>query len=235
MSENLPAKQGKFPVPKLEDLYGDVELASKYNDLNKLLNSQPKPEWVQINKFANNSKYLPIERVEYLLTTIFIRWRLEIISSVVMANSIVTVVRLHVLNPIDNQWDWQDGIGASPIQTAKGASATDFTQVNTAAVQMAAPASESMALKDAAEKYGKLFGKDLNRKDEINYAPMQEAKANALGPIPEELAVVIEEKNTVEDLDDLWNANSGYHANKDFITRMKARRQAIAKKEDLND
>ncbi|HLZ16551.1 MAG TPA: hypothetical protein VKQ08_05900 [Cyclobacteriaceae bacterium] len=232
---NLPVTQPKYPLPKLEELYGDVELASKFNDLNKLLNAQPKAEWVQINKFANNSKYLPIERVEYLLTTIFIRWRLEIISSAVMANSVVTIVRLHVLNPIDNQWDWQDGIGAAPIQTKKDAAATDFSQVTTAAVQMAAPASESMALKDAAEKFGKLFGKDLNRKDEINYAPMQEAKSNVLGPVPKELAAVIEAKETTEEIDEFWTANPSYHANRDFILRMKAQREMIAAKEVVHE
>lgn len=31
------------------------------------------------------------------------------------------------------------------------------------------PAAESYAIKDAAEKIGKLFGKDMNRADQINY------------------------------------------------------------------
>ncbi len=70
-----------------------------------------------------------------------------------------------------------DGIGASPIQTAKGSAATDFTQVNTSAVQMAAPAAESYALKDAAEKLGRIFGKDINRKDTIDIAPVLQNKA----------------------------------------------------------
>jgi len=33
----------------------------------------------------------------------------------------------------------------------------------------AAPAAESYAVKDAAEKIGKIFGKDLNRADQIVY------------------------------------------------------------------
>ena len=36
-------------------------------------------------------------------------------------------------------------------------------------VMKAAPAAESYAIKDAAEKIGKLFGKDLNRADKIMY------------------------------------------------------------------
>jgi hypothetical protein len=232
MSDQLPAKQQKFQLPKIEDLYGEVELASKYNDLNKILNMPPKPEWVKENKFANNTKYIPIERVEYLLTSIFIKWRVEIKSTQVMANSVVTIIRLFVLNPVSNEWDWQDGIGACPIQTAKGAAATDFGQVNTAAVQMAAPASESFALKDAAEKLGKLFGKDLGRKDEINYAPMQENKfANVVikaKELPEELLAVIAEADP-DALVALYEANEEYHHLPAFMQAIVARKEAYAK------
>lgn len=170
----------KRKLPKLADLYNDVELAAKQNDLLVLLNQDPKPEWVKRNQYANNTPYIPIQIVEYLLTSIYQKWRFEIKDVQVMANSVVVTGRLHVLDPITNEWDWQDGVGAAPIQTAKGAAATDFTQVNTAAVQMAAPAAESYALKDAAEKFGKLFGKDINRKDVIQLEYVLANKAEQL-------------------------------------------------------
>jgi hypothetical protein len=165
-------------LPSLPDLYADPEAAAKKNDLLTLLNQPPKPEWIKQNKFANNTNYIPIDKVEYLLTAIYQSWRFEIKSAQIMANSIVVIGRLHILDPITSQWDWQDGIGASPIQTAKGSAATDFTQVNTSAVQMAAPAAESYALKDAAEKLGRIFGKDINRKDTIDIAPVLQNKAD---------------------------------------------------------
>lgn len=165
------------PLPALQDLYADVEQAARKNDLLTLLNQPPKPEWVKQNKFANNTNYIPIDKVEYLLTAIYQSWRFEIKNVQVIANSIVVTGRLHILDPITNQWDWQDGVGASPIQTAKGAPATDFNQVNTSAVQMAAPAAESYALKDAAEKLGRIFGKDINRKDTIDITPSLQNKA----------------------------------------------------------
>lgn len=231
MSKEL-AQQPKYPLPKIEDLYADKELAVRQNELNRLLNMPPKPEWIKLNPFAGNAPYIPIERVEYLLTALFIRWWVEIKEVKLIANSVTVLIRLYVIDPITGDTIWQDGVGAAPLQTAKGAGATEFDKINSAAVQMGAPAAQSYAVKDAAEKWGKIFGKDLGRKDELNYAPMQEAKANALGTIPEELAAVIEEKETVEELDELWGANATYHANRDFITRMKARRQAIAKKEE---
>ena len=76
---------------------------------------------------------------------------------------------MHFIDPITGQWDWQDGIGASPLQTDKGAGAIDFQKIKNGAVMMAAPSAESFAIKDAAEKLGKIFGKDLNRRDAMAY------------------------------------------------------------------
>lgn len=170
----------KRELPKLNDLYENVEVAAKNTQLNILVNQEPKPAWVKQNKFANNTLYIPIQTVEYLLTSIYLKWKVEIKGVQVVANSVVVMVRLHIQDPVTGEWDWQDGVGASPIQTEKGASATDFTKVNTSAVQMAAPAAESYAIKDAAEKLGKLFGKDLNRKEVIEILPNLESKADVL-------------------------------------------------------
>lgn len=178
MDNKLTSPKRQLPI--LNDLYQDVELAARNSELNVLLNQQPKLDWIKQNKFANNTNYLPIEKVEYLLTSIFLAWRLEIKEVTVIANSVVVCVRLHIQSPITGEWDWQDGIGAAPIQTKSGAPATDFSQVQTSAVQMAAPAAESYALKDAAEKLGKLFGKDLNRKDVLEIAPQMQNKADVL-------------------------------------------------------
>jgi hypothetical protein len=133
------------------------------------LNHEPKPEWIRTHPQVSNARYIPIEVIEYLLTTIFIRWNVEVKNVQVIANSVCVTIRLHYQNPIDGEMRWQDGIGASPMQTASGAGATDFTQIKSAAVMIAAPAAESYALKDAADKLGKLFGKDLNRKDSMGY------------------------------------------------------------------
>lgn len=156
-------------LPKLKDLYkGDLD-TKRENDLNMLLNNEPKPQWVKKHPFASNVKYIPIGIIEYLLTSIFIRWHVEIKAVQVIANSVVVTIRLHYQHPINGEVRFQDGIGASPIQTAKDAAATDFTQVKSDAVMKAAPAAESFAIKDAAEKLGKLFGKDLNRLDVFGY------------------------------------------------------------------
>lgn len=168
-------------LPTIQELYEDVELKQKQNSLNILLNQQPAETWMKPHPTAtkkvtvNGEKrdvpimYLPIERVEWLLTRIFIQWKVEIKEVQMIANSVVVTVRLHYQDPLSSEWLWQDGIGAAPLQTAKDAGAIDWAQIKSAAVQMGAPAAESYAVKDAAEKIGKLFGKDMNRADQIAY------------------------------------------------------------------
>lgn len=157
-------------LPTLTELYsGELDIKKKQNELNVLLNQPPREDWVKKHPFAANVKYLPIERVEFLLTMLFLDWRVEVKNIMVIANSVVVTIRLHYQNIINNEWSWQDGIGACPIQTEKGAGAMDWNKTNNDAVMKAAPAAESYAIKDAAEKLGKIFGKDLNRKDVIGY------------------------------------------------------------------
>ncbi len=159
----------KKNLPKLKDLYTGSLDVKRENDLNILLNHEPKPEWVKKHPMVSSAKYIPIEIIEYLLTSVFIRWNVEIKEVKVVANSVLVIIKLHYQNPIDGEMRWQDGVGAAPLQTAKDAPATDWAQIKSDAVMKAAPAAESYAIKDAAEKLGKLFGKDLNRKDAFGY------------------------------------------------------------------
>ena len=160
----------KRQLPALADLYdGDLELKDDQNKLNILLNQPPKASWIKDHPFAKGVKYIPIGRIEYLLTRLFIKWWVEVKSIQTIANSCVVILTLHYQNVENNEWSCQDGIGAAPIQTEKDSGAMDWNKVRTDSVMKAAPAAESYAIKDAAEKIGKIFGKDLNRKDEIIY------------------------------------------------------------------
>ncbi len=174
-------------LPKYEDLVsGDIERKEKENDLNKLMNMPPAAGWLKQHPMAKNVKYIPIERVEWLLTKIFIRWWVEVRQVQTIANSVVCTVRLYYKDVLSDETLWQDGIGAAPIQTSKGAGAMDWNSTLNDAVMKAAPAAESYAVKDAAEKIGKIFGKDMNRADQILYS---------------DLAHMPEKKDKLEDLE----------------------------------
>jgi hypothetical protein len=165
--ETLPAER---KVPTLQELIGgDINLKSKQNDLNLLLNTNPPEGWLREHPLAKGVKYIPIERIEYMLTSIFQKWNVEIRQVQIIANSVVVTVRLYYQDTLSNEMLWQDGIGASPIQTDKGSGAMDWNKTKNDAVMKSAPAAESYAVKDAAEKIGKLFGKDMNRADKIMY------------------------------------------------------------------
>lgn len=187
---------------KLEDLFADKELAFKRNELNIILNADPKPAWIKQHPFVNNYKYIPIERLEWLLTMIFQKWHVEIKDVKQMANSVAVTVRVHVLNPISGEWEWNDGVGASPLQVDKGAGAIDWNSIKSGSVQMSAPSAESYAIKDACEKFGKIFGKDLNRKDTMSYELLNDRFAP-------ELKAEIDAIQTKEELTAYYAKNKG--------------------------
>lgn len=157
------------PVPKLQDLVNMEVVNSNENELQVLLNQNPPEAWIKTNKYANNSRYLAIDKVEYMLTSVFLKWWVEVLEWKVIANSVAVAVRLFYVSPITGETLHQDGLGAMPMQTDEGAGAVDFNHIKTSAVQMALPGAESYAIKDAAEKIGRVFGKDLNRKDLMGY------------------------------------------------------------------
>ena len=99
-------------LPTIQDLYSERDLLSKSNDLNILLNQDPKKEWIKSHPMNAKLKYLPIERVEWLLTNLFVRWKVEVKDYKLIANSVTVDVRVHYLDPITNTWEWQDGVGA---------------------------------------------------------------------------------------------------------------------------
>lgn len=159
-------------LPSLEELHYDVTKAYENDKFLLLVNQEPPAAWVLPHPMNANLKYITIEKIELMLTRIFQHWYVEIIGPPQqLFNSVSVHVRLFYLHPITGQWLHQDGVGAVGIQTDKGAAASNIAAIKQDAVMKALPAAESYAIKDASEKIGKLFGKDLNRKDTIAFSP----------------------------------------------------------------
>jgi hypothetical protein len=144
----------------------------KYDQYLELINTEPPAKFVKQHPFAKNVKYLPIEVVEMFLTRIYQQWKVEVLREGQLLNSLYVAVRLHYKNPVSSEWEHQDGLGAVPAKTEKGARASDMAAILSDAVMTGLPAAESFAIKDAAEKIGKLFGSDLNRKVETAFIPV---------------------------------------------------------------
>lgn len=160
---------------QIQALYKDESLDEliKQDQFNVLLNQNPPAKWIKINKYAGNSQYLPIDKVEYLLRKIFKKYKVDILRENTMFNSVYVAVRLNYFNPVTNEWEYQDGIGAEQIQTKSGASPADLASINNNAVAIALPKAETAAIKDAAHKIGRIFGSDLNRKEVEEVKPDQ--------------------------------------------------------------
>jgi hypothetical protein len=194
----LPQKFTPRELPKLAELHQSPEEAFKNDELNRLLSSPVHHSWIKQhpivkvkNEFGQMAplQYLPIDKVEFLLTKIFQRWRREIISVQVMFHSVAVVVRLHVLNPVTGEWDFNDGGGAVAVQTDKDASAADLSKIKANAVQIALPAAISYALKDAAECFGSIFGKDLNKHGLIEFEGSYSPQPQEPSPVQQAMQI----------------------------------------------
>lgn len=185
-------------------------------ELKSVLNQEPNKSWVKNHPIARDVKYLPIDKVETMLDIIFVQWRVEVLNISQLAQSICCTIRLHYKNPISKEWDFQDGVGAVPLKTDKGASAADLSKIKNDAVTTGAPAAKSYAIKDAAEHLGKIFGRDLNRKDVIAYNNIY---AEELEPVnwSKEMA----QAKTLDDLRKIWNKMPKEEQAKEEMVKLK--------------
>lgn len=154
-------------VPTLEELVKDVGVYQKQDKLNFLLNQEPPKKWVKEHPYVKGHKYLPIDKIEYLLRKIFKKSRIEVLRENQFFNGVSVTVRVWYKDVLSNEWDWNDGIGAIHLQTKKGSSPADLNNINNGALSMALPLAKTLAVKDACDHLGKLFGADLNRRDTL--------------------------------------------------------------------
>ena len=147
----------------------DLEAFIANDEFLTIVNQEPPEHLVQDHPFAKGVKYIPIDKIELMLTKIFQHWYVEVLREQVMLNSVTVTVRLHFKHPISGIMEHNDGVGAVAIQTDEGSKALDLESVKSNGVMLALPSAKSFAIKDAAEHIGKLFGRDLNRKDTIGF------------------------------------------------------------------
>lgn len=155
-----------------KEIYGDLAEIRRHEELTVALNQEPPKEWVKDHPYIKGYKYLPIERVEYLLDSLFKGYyRIEVMKTGMLLNAVEVTVRVHYKHPVTGEWMFHDGVGCSEVQTEKnsGGLKMDMSNINRGAVVMALPNAKSVAIKDAADHLGKLFGRNLNRKDTISY------------------------------------------------------------------
>lgn len=162
--------------------------AQRLNELNnfiKELNAPPPANEIKTNKFANDSKYLPISFIEMKLDELFLgHWETYDFDYKVVANEIVGSLILRYclpayLNlPAEKQvWVRRTGAGAVQIQYSaqyeNGKKVkTDITDIGNKIINTMSkdfPHLKSACISNAARSIGKTFGRDLNREWEDEY------------------------------------------------------------------
>jgi len=157
--------------PAIQELYSNTDLAVQQEALNHYLNQQPPANWVKVHPFIKNYKYLPIDKVEFLLRKFYKSYKIEVLKTGLLLNCIEVTVRVNYLDPITGEWMFHDGVGAEELQTQKdtGTLKIDMSNLNKGAIKMALPIAKTIAIKDACDHFGEIFGASLNRKDIIQF------------------------------------------------------------------
>ena len=174
-------------LPTLAELFNDsIELAGKSEGLNAILNTPPPEKWIKAHPYIKQEieidgkkvtvpyLYLPIDKVEYLLRKVFKKYRVQITGQGTAFNGVWVTVRVNYFDPSINEWTFQDGIGSMHLQVKKGSSPADLANINNGALSMAFPIAKSLAVKDACDLIGNIFGANLNRRDTIAFVADQE-------------------------------------------------------------
>ena len=198
----MTMEKQNLPIPTVTELFSeDIQTAFKNEQLNLLLNQEPKKEWIKEHPNISGYRYLPIDKIEFMLRKIFKKYRIEVLKTGMLLNAVEVTVRVWYLSPTTNEMEYHDGVGACEIQTKKesGSLKLDMSNINRGAVVMALPIAKTVAIKDACDHFGKLFGCDLNRKNTLTYSLETVNVSTPSGVDPE----IEEQFNIISDIESL--------------------------------
>jgi len=158
---------------QLSDIIKQNELAkfNRADDFLEFVNQDPPTIFIEKHPMVKGVEYIAISNTELTLDKIFQYWKVEVLKSEVMFNAIAVTVRVHYKHPVSGEWMSQDGVGAVGVQTDKGETAANLAAIKQDAVMKALPSAKSFAIKDAVDHIGKIFGRDLNRKNTFGFSP----------------------------------------------------------------
>lgn len=185
----------------IQQLYSNPLAKLQEDKLITFLNQNPPEDWVKKHPYIKNHLYLPIEKVEFLLKRFFKKYRIEVLEYRQILNSITVSVRVWYQDPISNEMLCHDGVGACELQTAKdtGPLKLDASNINLGAVPMALGIAKSVAVKDACDHIGNIFGANLNRKDAMEFSADMTLKNVVVNKEHARMIALIEKaKNRVE-------------------------------------
>jgi len=113
---------------------------------------------------VHGNPYLPIGVVEMLLDQLYFGlWSARITKQEQVLNEYVVTVELEVTHPTTGDKITRPGIAATPNQQDSGAKPHQIELKKVRAMEKDAPHALANSIKNAAQKLGKIFGRDLAR------------------------------------------------------------------------
>jgi len=161
------------------------------------LNQQPDPK--SLEKTPDGRAYtLPISHVEMTLDELFFGlWSTENFKATIIANEVVGSLELVVTHPVTGTELRRIGAGAIQITVDRVPEGVTGAERNRwalnpdnkkpNALDLSYPKLKAECLKNAAASLGKIFGRDINRKNADVYKPVLPT-AMSLNAAPEEAA-----------------------------------------------
>lgn len=138
------------------------EISPELQSFLSVLSQNPDERHVKTNPYAQNSAYLPIQYLEGMLDAIFNgKWNLRHKGTQFVCNAITCDVELEVYYP-DGTQIVRAGSGSSIVQV--DAQTGEFKPKS---IEKAYASALSMAFKNSAKRLGNVFGRMLNREDEV--------------------------------------------------------------------
>ena len=126
----------------------------------QVLNTEPKPTEISINKFASNSKFIPVGIIERKLDETFLAWQTDNFRWQVIGNEITGVISLKVFHPILYTWISYEGAGAVQIQFKKDTDFTNYANKIQNTLTKDFPHLKSECIKNAAKNIGKTIRRE---------------------------------------------------------------------------
>lgn len=190
--ENKTISISNVKAPTIQELYLDPNKVLQQDQINFLLNQPPPENWLRKHPYISGYTYLPIDKVEFLLKKLFKKTRIEILREGQSFNGVFVVVRVWYQDILTGELEFNDGIGACQLQTAKGTSPADLANINNGALSMAFPIAKTIAIKDACDHLGNIFGANTNRKDTLGLTVDDKLIAVALSAEEKRVSKLIE-------------------------------------------
>lgn len=151
------------------------QLEQRLLDFVANLNQAPSKSDIKVNKFANNSKFLPIQKVEAKLNYYFRGlWETVNFKYQVVVNEIVGDLELRVFHPEAHMWLTRSGCGAVMIQQRQDSEITDISAKIKNTLTKDIGHLKAECIKNAAKSLGVSFGSNLNREVEDGLGSIDE-------------------------------------------------------------